>query len=363
MENNYYNNDRCEDAAVLIDSSATSGPNNPTTSSIAAEEPFTTTRVGAIPVNYSDSNSHGHRMLGDRKVMQPSIREDPQPTHDEEESHLAVANRVPVLDLPIAQEMVVRAKDHHANTICLVLKWLACGFVTFVIIPLVIFFAVRVSLVKNGEIGVVSVPNYVDGALSTEEYILGLLPECTRSSVDVGNLQEPPPSPQTQAYFWVLNDPYLADYQDWRIVQRFALATLYYATAGDTHWVKKTDWLSYDVPEYNWYYATLFEDNTIFDDIPTRFSDKLVNSFMMNEQGEGLGHVWLYANGLRGTLPPEFFLLTSLRTIDLASNRLQGQLPTHIGDLRYLEMMALFNNECKTCDLDLQNPLQLCRRS
>ena len=42
------------------------------------------------------------------------------------------------------------------------------------------------------------------------------------------------------------NDTNLANYSDYRIQQRFALATLYYATQGDL-WVEEDGWLSYEL--------------------------------------------------------------------------------------------------------------------
>ena len=42
-------------------------------------------------------------------------------------------------------------------------------------------------------------------------------------------------SPQSKALDWILGDPFLADYPDWRVLQRYLLATFYHATGAACH--------------------------------------------------------------------------------------------------------------------------------
>ena len=54
------------------------------------------------------------------------------------------------------------------------------------------------------------------------------LPQYTMEAI----LQDPT-SPQSLAFHWIREDPHLSLYPKWRKIQRFALATLYYALDGD----------------------------------------------------------------------------------------------------------------------------------
>ncbi|CAB9517854.1 Receptor protein kinase CLAVATA1 [Seminavis robusta] len=61
-------------------------------------------------------------------------------------------------------------------------------------------------------------------------------------------------SPQARAYHWLQADPRLSDYPEWRRIQRYALATLHFATttATQSSWVIDQHWLSYDISECHW---------------------------------------------------------------------------------------------------------------
>ena len=83
-------------------------------------------------------------------------------------------------------------------------------------------------------------------------------------------IQSSPASPQARAYRWIKNDPLFENYSPARLLQRYALATLYYATHGDDwnsttslyYYVEGEDhdvlststehWMSYSVPECSW---------------------------------------------------------------------------------------------------------------
>lgn len=90
----------------------------------------------------------------------------------------------------------------------------------------------------------------------------------------VAAIQSSPASPQARAYRWILNDPLLHKYGPDRLLQRFALATFYYATNGDDwntttssyfyqeneedadSYVSTQDWMSYSVSECSWLSST-----------------------------------------------------------------------------------------------------------
>jgi len=58
----------------------------------------------------------------------------------------------------------------------------------------------------------------------SKEYVVSLLPEYSVEAL------EDTTSPQFMAFDWILGDPSLLAYPSWRVLQRFALVTLYYAT-------------------------------------------------------------------------------------------------------------------------------------
>ncbi|CAB9530501.1 LRR receptor-like serine threonine-protein kinase [Seminavis robusta] len=171
-------------------------------------------------------------------------------------------------------------------------------------------------------------------------------------------------SPQYRAYRWLQDDPWKQNYTTLRLVQRFALATLYYATDGDqwenhgvggmqtvdyrefetprlqanlpgpippnrmTLTVPSEKWLSYNTSECMWFTYT-----------PFRFQAAC------NED-----HVFQYLdlprNGLRGTLPEEIGLLTGLQSFHFYRNEhIQGPIPTSIGALQQLQTIELGDNQ------------------
>ena len=149
--------------------------------------------------------------------------------------------------------------------------------------------------------------------LSKEDYLLVMLPNYTRASVkDVG-------TPQYQAFHWLLNDPQLRAFPGWRLLQRFALSTLYFSLDGPTAWTENANWLSYDHHECQWYSSGSFtfagagtEDYTIETVYPNPCEEDPDAHF-----AEGIfRHIWLHQNNLKGSIPEELYLLTSLRSIN-----------------------------------------------
>jgi hypothetical protein len=155
-------------------------------------------------------------------------------------------------------------------------------------------------------------------------------------------------SPQALAIDWILQDPLVFQYPDWRILQRYALATLYYATQGQS-WTDSTQWLTYDTHECEWYtqysFAMKHSLAKIFPGYLQEFDDTPHPPTTCN----GLGlyqHLWLDSNQLQGTFPTEIFLLTTLQTLSLGFNKLTGTIPTELAlmtDIYGLGLMYLAN--------------------
>ena len=180
-----------------------------------------------------------------------------------------------------------------------------------------------------------------------------MLPDYTLQEVDQ------PGSSQSLAYQWILQDPYLYKYVDteWRVLQRFALATFFYATGGEG-WMHNDIWLSYEHNECEWYANEAFAPppeitggiTGILPEFPNA-CELPANSNRSSDYGHPYKHIWLMGNGLAGTLPLELYLLTSLRSMSLLLNDLQGTLSTHIGQLSRLEAFTFSRNSVITGSL------------
>ena len=105
-----------------------------------------------------------------------------------------------------------------------------------------------------------------------------------------------PNSPQSRAYQWVRNDTLLQEYSNKRLLQRFALATIYYSTGGDD-WINRELWLSYAHHECTWWTSI---DETQYPEYTAE------NACWENEE---FRYLTLWDNGLFGTVPPELGLL------------------------------------------------------
>ena len=180
-------------------------------------------------------------------------------------TNLAVANLVVVdeehdnrspaggLDLPQAAEVdqqeeatkrAQRQKDLSRRT-----RWMVGGtvFVVVLVVVILVLVVVRSSSTtttgnKATTVGANTTDAYAEEMEANKTYVLSLFPNYTLEALeDTG-------SSQSLAYDWLLQDPFLMEYEDWRIRQRYALATLYYATNGD-RWKKNDYWLQYTMHE------------------------------------------------------------------------------------------------------------------
>jgi len=133
-----------------------------------------------------------------------------------------------------------------------------------------------------------------------------------------------PFSAQSRALDWIQEtaaDPQ-GNYSDARIVQRYAMAVLYFATHGDK-WTENEGWLE-NPDECAWHMST--------------------GPRICDANGQ-LQKLHLNRNALRGTLPPDLALLTSLKELALPSNALTGTLPRDIfATLTQLTYLDVSNN-------------------
>lgn len=142
------------------------------------------------------------------------------------------------------------------------------------------------------------------------------LPDYTIQAIETSN----PISPQYRAYQWLIEDPLLENYPEARRLQRYALATFYYATNGLVDWELDGHWLSYGIEECQWYSKHL--------------------EGPCDEDGNYVALV-LTKNDLSGSLPPELELLSRLEVLDVATNAIGGSIASHIGLMTLLRELVL----------------------
>jgi len=144
--------------------------------------------------------------------------------------------------------------------------------------------------------------------------LLGSLPSYTQEAL------QDPTSPQSFAFLFVNYDPNFDTRTSKQLVQRFALATLYFGLGRS--WTNGAVLPAQD--ECLW-----FEDTGSF----------------CNDDG-GMEALLLSANNLEGgPIPPEIGLLTDLKQVDMSSNFITGTIPTYFGQLPILETLSLAQNE------------------
>lgn len=143
-----------------------------------------------------------------------------------------------------------------------------------------------------------------------------IVPDSTKEAV------QGPDSSQSKAMLWMEQDPLLLSYNDWRWLQRLALATFFCAT-GDSSWKASTGWLTYSqLHECEWYSKS---------DITTCVEGHCISlSFK--------------SNGLRGTIPREIGLLSNLIVLNLQDNVLSSGVPSEIAQLPRLSVLDLSEN-------------------
>ena len=153
------------------------------------------------------------------------------------------------------------------------------------------------------------------------EVLFGLLASV---SFDSGASMQVPGSAQNQAYVWLAGNENLSTLSTERLIQRYALATLYFSTNGPS-WSQTQGWLTQD-DECSWFSTG---------GVGARCSNNVFTTL-------DLGF-----NGLSGSIPPEIGLLTGLTRIDLSGGvgpGVGGILPSDLSSLTALETLLLHDN-------------------
>merc|ERR1712194_250849 len=105
----------------------------------------------------------------------------------------------------------------------------------------------------------------------------------------------------------MLGDPYLRNYSEERQIQRFMMAGVWFSLNAENTWNNTDDWLSYDVPECEWY--TAHPNQAICDE------NGVLRVFNMTN------------NGLKGIIPSETLTLMYAKIFDVSHNQISGDIP------------------------------------
>jgi len=255
-------------------------------------------------------------------------------THERAHSYIGQEDIIPpaVKDCDSVKE---KSKDENESTVGLIASF-CIGFSSGLFIVLLLWLPVY-FLTKD---------QYTDIRIETDapqkrpwetkNSILSIidLPDYT-----IDKVRDERDSPQYHAFQWLKEDPNLNDLPEWKRQQRFALACLYYATTNEENagWHNDQGWLEY-TDECTWYFSTL-SDNISLENVTgaTVCATVTANGITKGH----VEHLWLVSNGLRGPIPPEIFLLTSLETIDFEYNSISSTLPLQIGRLRRVQQIKV----------------------
>jgi Leucine-rich repeat (LRR) protein len=149
-----------------------------------------------------------------------------------------------------------------------------------------------------------------------------------------------PSSPQSRALEWIaIEDRERSSSR--RMTQRFALATLYFSTTGQEKWESRQGWLNATINECDWVGCDCTDNETIRG--LNLVGNHLVGAFPKEVSLlQDLETLLLSGNArLRGTLPSEIGLLTTLRDFEIGDTNISGRLPAEIGSLTRLETLYL----------------------
>jgi len=180
-----------------------------------------------------------------------------------------------------------------------------------------------------------------EDANSATDRLWTLLPTFTQATI-----KGHPGSPQFRAYEWMIWEDLVVDdaaapLGDDRMLQRYAMATIYFATGGPHSWAQTYQWLNHSLHECDW--------NA--DDAAKTMAN--LPSSCVNQAAGGndetsdafITHLLLKQNQLMGTIPEEISLLSSLIVLNLEGNdELYGSLPTQLGQLSHLSWLQLSSN-------------------
>ena len=183
------------------------------------------------------------------------------------------------------------------------------------------------------EAGVESAAVGSGGGKERLSLLRSLLSSIYLDSEPAASLWSDPRSHRSRALQWMaLDDPLRvplpppSNYDARKVIQRYTLAALYYATDGPNSWTQTLGFLT-GVDECEW--NSVDSDTEYFSGAGACGSDGLVTALA------------LWDNGLSGTIPEELGELKMLRTLSLYKSNLMGMVPKRLSELAELSEFSL----------------------
>jgi hypothetical protein len=176
-------------------------------------------------------------------------------------------------------------------------RWFAIGVILFIVVTV----AVALSLVLPSESTMITqVPTTTmttqapTTTTNTQAPPMTPIPQdlselISSASSDGGQALATSSTPQNMALEWLAGNPNLANYTDQQKVQRYALATIYYSTKGDS-WASNDFWISNADACDKWY----------------QFNDTTIDC----KSNGSVSYLDLSNNNLQGTIPREIGMLS-----------------------------------------------------
>jgi Leucine-rich repeat (LRR) protein len=184
-------------------------------------------------------------------------------------------------------------------------------------------------------------PSSAPTVFDVESFLDRLVPEYSQT------LAQTVGSPQEKALSWLKSDPVVEDYSNFKALQRFALATLFYATEG-ADWVNNTGWLDFNQTECDWYSSA--EEGPCSDAGQITYLSLLDNGMAGTLPDElailtDLLDIHFENAGISGTIPTRYGLLTNLSTLRLRGLPLSGSIPKELAEISNMDLLLLSAND------------------
>ena len=154
-----------------------------------------------------------------------------------------------------------------------------------------------------------------------------------------------PSSDAYTAYLWLANKRGYDELDEFRKLQRFGLATFYYATTPELDWKVSNGWVT-DQHECDWFGVSCAVEDTVTEiSLPgNRLSGTIPPEMALAALGGKIANLNLAGNNLKGELPEQLGTLTHLLKLDLSGNDFIEKIPASLGSLSILESLRLGNN-------------------
>jgi hypothetical protein len=216
----------------------------------------------------------------------------------DEETASTIVDVMPMKELEETESASHQDDTQLMSRKCRIISaWAAVALCVGVIVAVVL-------VTQNGSKAAIASSPTQAPEIATDEFLSELMPLLTNESLSaLENID----SPQSLALGWLSRSLNFQELSFRQKVQRYAMATIYYATGGPS-WTNAESWLTTE-PECTWFQGSIGDS-----------CDENGTLHSLNQS----------SNALFGKIPDEIRLMSSLKVIDLTYNKLSGTIPVEI---------------------------------